>query len=246
VTTWERYLQVRRSATAASAEVLDQRLVEHAGLISTASAVGGSSGGSVFVYGDAGGDALPHFLATVVPSYVEVADGTRSAAKMLQSLGFQRGHELVIMSANSAHLRTDLAPPEVSIGRVELQDPESLSAVAALLAVVEEMPLESALAYGRDLGRLQDLQLFAATTADGQVIATSGVRKFGPSGIVMLVQTHPMWRRRGIAGALVSHSARRAEVESVFLVATSAGRGVYKRIGFVELRAMLELLPPLR
>jgi GNAT superfamily N-acetyltransferase len=76
---------------------------------------------------------------------------------------------------------------------------------------------------------------FAAVDAGGTVRATSGSRVSGEDAGVLLVNTEPGWRGRGIGTAMTALALRHARergARRACLTATAAGRGVYARLGF--------------
>jgi GNAT superfamily N-acetyltransferase len=78
-------------------------------------------------------------------------------------------------------------------------------------------------------------RLLAAVDGDGVVRATSGAGAFGSAARVLLVDTHPAWRGRGIATAMTAaalHAARDAGARVACLDASDAGRSIYARLGF--------------
>jgi GNAT superfamily N-acetyltransferase len=241
-TSWDGYVALRRAATAASARVLGQTMIERPGLISTASRREDHPGGSVFVHSDPGGE-LRSFFRSQNPSYVEVADDTGNALTTLLDEGCRSTSELAVMGLVTASLNLDGQLPPVSLSAVTMRSTDDVAELSALLGAVEEIPVEAAVRYCTELGGLDDLRLTVARDAAGLVVGSAGVRRFGAVGLVMLVQTHPDHRRRGIAGALVSHAIRDSGIDRAFLVATQSGRGVYERVGFRMVRPMHELTP---
>ncbi len=243
-TWWDSYVSLRRAATAASAQVLGHGVLERPGLISTASQIKDAPGGNVFVHGDPG-EQLRAFLRSVSPSYLEVAEGAGHARATLQDEGWRPVHDLCVMAATTASLSHDALPPQLTSGVVSMRVTDDLADLRSLVCAVEGMPARTAVQYCTELGGLDDLQLTLAHDAHGLAVASVGVRRFGDVGLVMLVQTHPDHRRRGIASALIAHAVHDARIHEAFLVATESGRGVYERIGFRLIRSLLELEPPL-
>ena len=242
-TSWDGYVALRRAATAASARVLGHTMIETPGLISTASRREDHPGGSVFVHSDPGGGELRSFFRSVNPSYVEVADDTGNALTTLLDEGCRSKSELAVMGLVTASLNRDGQLSPVSMRAVTMRTADDVAELSALLGAVEEIPVEAAVRYCTELGGLDDLRLTVARDAAGLVVGSAGVRRFGAVGLVMLVQTHPAHRRRGIAGALVSQAIRDSGIDTAFLVATQSGRRVYERVGFRMVRPMHELAP---
>lgn len=243
-TSWDAYVALRRAATTASARVLGHTVTERPGLISTASPREDPPGGSIFVHADPGGDVLRSFIPSVNPSYIEVAEDTGNAEMTLRAEGCRSTSPLAVMAVTTAFLKHDGQSPRVSMGAVTMRETDDVAELSALLSSVEEMPVQAAVQYCTELGGLDDLQLTVARDAEGLVVGSAGVRRFGSVGLVMLVQTHPAHRRRGIAGALVATAIRDAGIHTAFLVATESGRGVYERIGFRTVRLMHEFALP--
>ena len=72
---------------------------------------------------------------------------------------------------------------------------------------------------------------------DGRVVGTAAGTRHGRSGWVGTVFVAPDRRREGIGGALTEEVCDRLETagcETLLLVATELGRGIYDRLGFVE------------
>ena len=238
---WETYVDLRRAATAASARALGQALAEMPGVISTAAPRDDAPDGSVFVHADPGSDALTAFVRSVNPSYIEVAGGTGAALATLLNEGCEVTNELAVMFAATTSVSPGVHPTGVSMSSLAMDKAEDLNELSDLLSTVESIPLLDAINYCTELGGLDDLRIWVARDSTSQVVSSTGVRCFGSAGLVMLVQTHPNHRRRGIAGALVAHALESAGITTAFLVATPSGRGVYERIGFRVVRPMLEL-----
>jgi GNAT superfamily N-acetyltransferase len=240
-TSWDAYVALRRAATAASARVLEHTMIERPGVISTASRREDPPAGSVFVHADPGGDELRSFFRSVNPSYVEVAGGTGNALTTLLDEGCAATSELAAMTVATASVTNDDQFPDVSFGSVTMRTTDDVAELGSLLSAVEDIPLQAAVQYRTELGGLDDLKLTVARDHEGLAVGSAGVRRFDGFGLVMLVQTHPVHRRRGIAGALVAHAIRDAGIHTAFLVATESGGGVYERIGFRMVRPMHEL-----
>ena len=102
---------------------------------------------------------------------------------------------------------------------------------------------------------LADGSHVAYLVLDGdRVIGTGGVSFFrvmptfhNPSGrkaYIMNMYTDPEYRRRGIAFRtleLLVEEARKRGITAISLEATSMGRGLYERFGFVSMRNEMEL-----
>jgi GNAT superfamily N-acetyltransferase len=109
------------------------------------------------------------------------------------------------------------------------------------LTARDDVPLEIAVRLVDDpdtvlgLLRRSDATFFAAVDAGGTVRATSGSRVSGEDAGVLLVNTDPAWRRRGIGTAMTAlalHDARERGARRACLTATAAGQGIYARLGF--------------
>lgn len=106
-------------------------------------------------------------------------------------------------------------------------------AVAAVVLADPGEDAEALTVFLRSLTRAT--RLFAAVDADGIVRATSGWQLSGGHVRVMLVDTDPAWRGRGIAKAMTSaalHAAQRQGAREATLDASAAGRSIYQRLGF--------------
>ena len=116
---------------------------------------------------------------------------------------------------------------------------------------------EVAAAFRRYLLRKLPAGEFLAWVAEdgGEVVATSGLVFFerppngtSPTGLeayVMNMYTKPGWRGRGIASALLAEAIRHVKktgARRVWLHATSVGRPVYERAGFVASDTEMELV----
>ena len=140
----------------------------------------------------------------------------------------------------------DLASvPEVSlpldlqlrpIRRVGTDPSDGVGRQAAVDAVLLADPGEDPEAFAELLRSLTGrVALFAAVDRTGQVRATSGWQRQGAHARVILVNTDPEWRGRGIATAMTSlalHAARVDGARLATLDATPSGLSVYLRLGF--------------
>jgi GNAT superfamily N-acetyltransferase len=103
-----------------------------------------------------------------------------------------------------------------------------------------------------DWRRLLDLQPAGCFVAelDGVPVGTTAVCTFGPVAWVAMVLVEESVRGRGIGTALMEHALAfldRQSVRTVRLDATSLGRPVYEKLGFVEeylLHRYAGVLPP--
>jgi ribosomal protein S18 acetylase RimI-like enzyme len=107
------------------------------------------------------------------------------------------------------------------------------------------------------LGEKMPLGEFLAWVAevDSQIVATSGLVFFqrppyngnlpGLEAYIMNVYTIPMWRRQGIATALLNEIIsfmRATEAKRIWLHATEDGKRIYKKLGFVSTSKEMEIL----
>jgi ribosomal protein S18 acetylase RimI-like enzyme len=109
---------------------------------------------------------------------------------------------------------------------------DAISLVAAVDPMVSEPPDEFA-AYLRALP--PEWAMLAAVDDHGAVCATAAGGAFCDEGTVILVNTHPRWRGRGVATAMTATAllaAREAGATRAVLDATDAGIGIYTRLGF--------------
>src|SRR4051794_16021350 len=93
--------------------------------------------------------------------------------------------------------------------------------------------LDSFASYLRSLP--PSIRLFAAVDGEGHVRATSGSGVYGHEAIVLFVNTHPAWRRRGIARAMTAaalRAAHRSGARRACLDASDASLRIYQRLGF--------------
>jgi GNAT superfamily N-acetyltransferase len=123
-----------------------------------------------------------------------------------------------------------------AVRRVAEDPPDGVALEDAVAAVVVANPEEDAEALTVFLRSLtRTTQLFAAVDADGIVRATSGWQLSGRHVRVLLVDTDPAWRGRGIAKAMTSaalHAAQRQGAHEATLDASAAGRSIYQQLGF--------------
>lgn len=80
------------------------------------------------------------------------------------------------------------------------------------------------------------------------LVASLGVFPIGTIARYQQVQTHPSYRRRGLAGALLARAARRGGPVERFAILTEQGSpaaSIYRRVGFraVELTARATRFP---
>ena len=122
------------------------------------------------------------------------------------------------------------------IRRVSSDPVDGVGLQAAVDAVLLADPGEDPKAFAEFLRSLTGrVALFAAVDRNGEVRATSGWQLQGAHARVILVDTDPVWRGRGIATAMTSlalHAARSGGAQSATLDATPSGLSVYLRLGF--------------
>lgn len=78
-------------------------------------------------------------------------------------------------------------------------------------------------------------RFFAAVDREGVARGTSGVGVFGSRAVVILVNTDPGWRRRGLGRAMTAAAladARARGASHACLDASSSGLSIYRRLGF--------------
>jgi GNAT superfamily N-acetyltransferase len=74
-----------------------------------------------------------------------------------------------------------------------------------------------------------------AMESDGVLAATTTSIRYGMDlGWIGMVVTHPEFRGRGFARALMQHALDRLDVKTVKLDATEMGRPLYQKLGFVD------------
>lgn len=115
----------------------------------------------------------------------------------------------------------DGVPLEEAMAVALSADPTTDESPAALTAHVRAFPF--------------DVRIFAAVDRSGTARATAGVGVLGAQAIVLLVSTHPAWRRRGTGRAMTAtalHAARAAGAEQACLDASEIGISTYRRLGF--------------
>ena len=116
---------------------------------------------------------------------------------------------------------SDGVPLQDAVAAARLADPASVGDPDALVDYLGSLP--------------PTIRLFAAVDDDGVVRATSGSGTFGGQAIVIFVNTHPSWRRRGIGHAMTAaalRSARTAGASQACLDASDAAIATYLRLGF--------------
>ena len=147
----------------------------------------------------------------------------------------------------------DLAPvPRLSldrglqlrpIRRVDSDPADGVELRAAVDAVLLADPGEDPDTFMSFLRSLPGrVALFAAVGRDEKVRATSGWQLQGTHARVILVDTDPTWRGRGIATAMTSlalHAARTEGARMATLDATPAARGLYLRLGFAPVSEII-------
>jgi GNAT superfamily N-acetyltransferase len=202
---------------------------------------GDDSQARLLVVDDRAHDALAEIVATLRSGIANVFPGAPRCAELLRGRGWRE-------TLDTAMVRRDLdgvpAAPltsELSLQLVRrlIGDPAggpSLRDAVDLTMLAD--PQEGTTAVGL-LAHLQSLppalRLYAAVDRGGAVVGTSGVAVYDQKARVVFVNTHPDWRRRGIARALTAHAlreARRAGAQRASLDATDLGRPVYERLGF--------------
>ena len=218
----------------------EARMVDAAGIHGLLS-LSGVSPSRLLVTDDRAADVLAALVPDVAAGTISVVAAAPRCTEML------RGRPGWTWSAVTAMLHRDLgAIPTLTL-------PSGL-ALRPICRTADDpttgVPLEDAVALalagesrGADVAReltdhlraMSGVRLFAAVDAAGAVCATSGYGTFGAYALVVFVNTHPDWRRRGVGRAMTAtalHAARAAGATAASLEASDTAITTYERLGF--------------
>ena len=220
----------------------DQPVLDRPGMCG-ASPVDEVSPVRLLITDDRAHDELADLLRTVRTGRIEVfAEATRCLDLVHQELGWRSRASTAMACLDLRAVPELTLTDELSLCPVRRSaddhaaDGVSLEAAVAVAVsadpTIDEPPAVLA-SYLRSLPAT--FQLFAAVDGGGAARATSGVGVFGSQATVLLVNTDPGWRLRGIGQAMTAtalHAARAAGAEQACLDASAAGTSMYRRLGF--------------
>lgn len=185
-------------------------------------------------------DELARVSAEAHGMIVVFATAPRCAALLSADPRWRSSSTTAMVCHDLAHLTAVPLPDALqlrTVRRVATDAPDGVTleaAVAAVIAAAPEEDPEQAIAFLRSLPA--PTQLLAAVDAHGTVRATAGWQRAGAHAAVILVDTDPAWRRRGIAAVMTATAlcaARDHGATAAILDATPAAESVYRRLGFV-------------
>lgn len=185
---------------------------------------------------------------------ISVLDAALRSREMLGAAGGWSAKAVELMvSRDLAGTPTVALPAGLKLNRVGIESDGSQSAADLLSAarlVVRADPTvsESAEALATYLRHLSPPpSMLAAVDAHKAVRATAGYRVTGPDATVLLVNTDPAWRRRGVGRAMTAaalQAAAAAGAASACLSAREAGASIYRSLGFETAGRATQLARP--
>jgi len=202
----------------------------------------GSPRARLLVTDDRACDALEALLPDLDAGAIDVF---HAATRCVALVGGRHGwyvseHSTAMVCRDLGRVPTPELPGELTLRRVRRVDSDPAGGVPledALAAVRLADPRvddpDALAAFLHSLPR--ETHLFAAVDRDGVVRATSGSAAFGSEARAFFVNTVPGWRGRGIGQTMTAVALRDAlehGAERACLDATSAGLGIYSRLGF--------------
>ena len=248
-TPWDAYVSFRKRALVRLAALAGLELVDEPGLIGAVSPTRGARGGLLLTQ-ELPSTRLDAVLHQGRPQWVAVLP---PAARMVTDVAahgwdvVEQRHAMAL--PDLTQVRDAVLPPGVSVLPVALRQGATGYPLDAALRLAVEYGEGAAPAAFRDLElearllrKLPGIQFFAATTEDGSCVGTAGSRVVDRSALVASVATYPSARKRGIGTAMTAVALRAAAAAGAvdaYLDSTEAGRGIYARLGFVEVGPVL-------
>jgi GNAT superfamily N-acetyltransferase len=134
-----------------------------------------------------------------------------------------------------------------AVRRIAEDPPDGVALEDAVAAVVLAAPGVDPQGLTAFLQSLPEAtQLLAAVDSEGRVRATSGWQLSGRHARIILVDTDPAWRGRGIGTAMTSAALQAAQLRGAreaTLDASAAGRSIYLRLGFESVSQTRRFVP---
>ncbi len=159
----------------------------------------------------------------------------------------------LMVSRDLASTPTVMLPDGLELKRLQTDGDGSqcaaeLLSVARLVVRADPTVNESAEALATYLRNLSPSpSMLAAVDPRRAIRAVSGYRVVGTDATVLLVNTDPAWRRRGIGHAMSSaalHAACDAGATTACLSASDAGSSIYRSLGFENAGRAMQLARP--
>ena len=243
-TTWDAYVAFRRRALARLAALADLELLDEPGLIGAVSPARGARGGLLLTH-ELTPDRLDAVLHQGRPQWVAVLPRAEAMVAAVTQHGWDVVEQRYAMALpDLTQVREVPMPSDITVQPVALHRGASGYPLDAALRLAVEYGEKAAPAAFRDLElearllrKLSGIQFFAATTEDGSCVGTAGSRVVDRSALIASVATYPTARKRGIGTAMTAvalRAAAEAGAVEAYLDSTEAGRGIYRRLGFVE------------
>lgn len=185
---------------------------------------------------------------------ISVLDSALQTREMLGATGGWSAKAVELMvSRDLAGTPTVALPDGLKLDRVAIDsdgsqcDPDLLSA-ARLLVRADPTVTQSAETLARYIRHLSPPpSMLAAVDAHEAVRAIAGYRVIGLDATVLLVNTDPAWRRRGVGRAMTAAALRAASgagAASACLSAREAGASIYRSLGFETAGRATQLARP--
>lgn len=189
--------------------------------------------------------ALPTVAAALTPAVegvVAVAETAGTCVQYLRSRPGWRGSPATAMALTDARSMPKVSWPDglrlVPVRRTPDYVPGEVTLSDAVALLDADGPVQPQARQGleRHLAGLPETRVLAAVDLAGAVCATSAFGLYGGFAHVIFVNTHPAWRRLGVATAMTAAAVAGAVergATAASLDASAAGRGPYERLGFV-------------
>jgi GNAT superfamily N-acetyltransferase len=250
------YVEFQRRRVSPWAAAESAHVVEEPGIFGWAATDSSVPGGRLFVHGDVPARRLAALLDDLAPhdvTLIDEQDGdsavSASCATVLHSRA-EFGPAPTHLTGMLRSLAEDIAVPPLPIDmqarpirRVMTDEPDGVPLIRAAAAAMQADPglAEDPDRLAAHLRRAPDAVLLAALDRDGRVRATAGASLCGCDATIYFVTTDPAQRGRGLATAMTARAleaAARRGATVACLDASTAGRGIYARLGFHEVVAL--------
>lgn len=214
------------------------------GLLVTLSKINNASCNGAYIHGPVTRDGTERALASLRahgrPFQVSVRSVLlKSCRDQLEQAGLSVVADLPLMAVTPDRFRPAPAPPEL---RIRIMAPDEEGSHLPLVAQGLEMPLDALEHVMCAANRAAPCWTSYVGEVEGALAVTgTAIASPAAAGLISIV-TDPRFERRGFGGALTSAAVARAFCENVprvFLHASAAGEGLYRRLGFETLESLV-------
>jgi GNAT superfamily N-acetyltransferase len=182
---------------------------------------------------------LAYYKRAGVPFRLHVSDEHEDAARTLRARGFVQGTDAPCMVLADATCRPEGLAPIADLRVRRVDEAESLGHFQRIAFESFGYPVELApLALTAELARLPTVELFVSYLG-GQPACCAGLLTTGDMAGIYWVGALAEHRRRGLGAAITAHAVhagRARGCRNACLQASTMGKRVYVRLGFVVAR----------